>query len=132
MITRYLNAVAICALMGSAVYAYAIKYETMRASAEIVRAGHDLQHERDRIGMLRAEWARLSSPERVQTLADRHLDLQVVEVDQMVKASALPDRAAKVDMIGRKLEALGMNEPTTTPRDARAAPARLAAPAPTH
>lgn len=129
MITRTLNVLAIGALVGSAVYAYAIKYETMRYSAEIVKARHDIQRERDSIGMLRAEWARLARPARVQALADRHLDYQAISVDQLVKASDLPDRVAKVDMIGRKLEALGMAEPTTTPRDERGAPTRSATPA---
>ena len=132
MITRYLNAVAIVALLGSAVYAYAIKYETMRYSAEIVKAEHDLQRERDNIGILRAEWAHLSRPGRVQALADLHLDLQPVTVDQIVKASEIPDRAAKVDMIGRKLESLGMTEPTTTPRSAIATPTRSSTPTPSH
>jgi cell division protein FtsL len=129
MIVRYLNVIAIGALVGSAVYAYAIKYETMRYSAEIVKAQHDIQRERDSIGVLRAEWAHLSRPDRVQALSDKHLDLQSVTVDQLSKASDLPDRAAKVDMIGRKLEAMGMAEPTTTPRDERGPTSRSATPA---
>ncbi len=128
MIARYLNTLAIAALLGSAVYAYSIKYETMRYSAEIVKAKHDLQRERDQIGMLKAEWARLSRPERVQALADQHLDLQQVSVDQMVDASVLPNQVAKVDAIGHKLEALGMSEPTTTPRDERGGLGRSATP----
>jgi hypothetical protein len=118
IIVRYLNVLAVGALLGSAVYAYVI-----------VKAKHDIQRESDSIGMLRAEWAHLSRPDRVQALSDKHLDLQAVTVDQMVKAGDLPDRVAKVDMIGRKLEALGMAEPTTTPRDERGPPARSATPA---
>ncbi len=130
IIVRYLNVAAVAALLGSAVYAYGVKYETMRSSAEIVKARHEIQRETDAIDMLHAEWARLARPQRVQALADRHLDLQTVTVDQIVKAGDLPDRAAKVDMIGRKLEALGMAEPTTTPRDDRGPPTRSATPAP--
>ena len=130
MITRYLNLLAIVALVGSAGYAYSIKYETMRYSADIQKAKHDIQRERDAIGMLRAEWARLSRPERVQALADKFFDYQPVSVDQLAKASDLPDRAAKVDMIGRKLESLGMAEPTVTPRDERGAPPRSSTPSP--
>ncbi len=129
-ITRYLNVAAIAALIASAVYAYAIKYETMKYSAEILKAKHDIQHERDDIAVLRAQWAQLARPDRVQTLADRHLDLQNVTVDQTVKLNDLPDRTAKVDMIGRKLESLGMAEPTTTPSDERGATGASATPAP--
>ena len=128
IIVRYLNVAAVAALLGSAVYAYSIKYETMRYSAEIVKAQHDIQRENDAIGMLHAQWARLARPARVQALADQHLDLQAINVDQIVKASDIPDRAAKVDMIGRKLESLGMGEPTATPREERGAPVRSATP----
>jgi len=128
---RYLNIIPIIALLGSAVYAYAIKYETMRYSAEIVKAQHAIQREKDAISMLRAEWSHLSRPTRVQALADRHLDLQNITVDQIVKVADLPDRAARVDTIGRKLESLGMSEPTATPRDDRSAVSRSATPSST-
>ena len=81
---------------------------------------HSIQREEDRIGMLRAEWAYLTRPERLQALADKHLDLKQLTVDQIVRsASQLPDQPPKVDTIGRKLEALGLSEPTNTPRDSQ-------------
>ena len=128
---RYLNIVPIVALLGCAVYAYAIKYETMRYSAEIVKAQHSIQRERDAISMARAEWAHLSRPTRMQALADRHLDLVNITVDQVVKVSDLPDRAARVDTIGRKLESLGLAEPTATPRDERTGASRSVTPSST-
>jgi hypothetical protein len=128
---RYLNIVPIVALLGCAVYAYAIKYETMRYSAEIVKAEHAIQRERDAISMARAEWAHLSRPTRMQALADQHLDLVNITVDQIVKVSDLPDHAARVDTIGRKLESLGLSEPTATPRDERAATSRSVTPSST-
>ena len=128
---RYLNIVPIVALMGCAVYAYSIKYETMRYSAEIVKAEHAIQRERDAISMAKAEWAHLSRPTRIQALADRHLDLVNTTVDQVVKVSDLPERAARVDTIGRKLESLGLAEPTATPRDERSAAGRVVTPSST-
>lgn len=125
---RYLNVIPILGLLGCAVYAYAIKYETMRYSAEIVKARHDIERERNDIAMLRAEWTHLSRPIRVQALADRHLDLQTISVDQIVRVTDLPDRAARVDGIGRKLESLGLAEPTATPRDDSSNAARSATP----
>jgi cell division protein FtsL len=124
---RYLNVAAVALLLASAVYAYAIKYETMGYQAEIVKARHAIQNERDAIGMLRAEWANLSRPERIQELADRHLDLQQLRAEQFAKVSDLPDRT-KVDEIGRKLDALGLSMPTATPRDGRNASARSTTP----
>ena len=116
---RYLNVIAIMALVGSAIYAYSIKYETMRYSAEIVTLQHSIEREHDALGMLTAEWAHLTRPGRIQALADRHLEMQAVSVEQIVKAPDLPDQAARVDAIGRKLEALGLSAPTATPHDER-------------
>ena len=117
---RYLNVLSIAALVGSAAYAYSIEYETMRYSAEIVKLKHSIEREHTNIGMLRAEWAHLTNPARIQVLADRHLEMQAVSVDQIVKPSDLPERPQRVDTIGRKLEALGLGDVTSTPAQKRA------------
>ena len=116
---RYLNVLSVAALVAPAIFAYSIKYETMRYSAEIVKLQHSIERENDRMVMLRAEWAHLTRPGRIQALADRHLDMQMVNVDQIVKAADLPERAVRIDAIGRKLELLGLAEPTATPNDKR-------------
>jgi cell division protein FtsL len=113
---RFLNILAIAALIGSAVYAYTIKYETIYRAEQINKMKHEIQAERDAIGVLRAEWTHLARPERIQELATKYLDLQPLSLNQVVAASALPDKAARVDAIGRKLETLGLAEPTNTPR----------------
>jgi cell division protein FtsL len=113
---RVLNFLAIAALIGSAVYAYSIKYETIYRAEQIAKMKHEMQAERDKIGVLRAEWAHLSRPERVQELASKYLDLQQLSLKQVVAASVIPEKAARVDTIGRKLETLGLEKPTNTPR----------------
>lgn len=127
---RWLNVIAVGALLGSAVYAYSIKYETARYSAEITRTQHAIQREKDAIGMLKADYAWLARPGRVQQLAERHLDLQSITIEQVVKATDLPDRTVKGDPIGRKLEALGLSD-ITTPRDERPGAVRTATPSST-
>ncbi|HYP57601.1 MAG TPA: hypothetical protein VEQ35_04875 [Beijerinckia sp.] len=114
---RILNLFAVLALLGSAIYAYSIKYETIFRAETIVKLKHEIRAEQDQIGILRAEWAHLTRPERIQALADKLLDLQPVALNQIVKADALPDKAARVDAIGHKLESLGLSEPTNTPGD---------------
>jgi cell division protein FtsL len=118
---RFLNVMAIVALVGSAVYAYSIKYETIFYAERITKLKHEMQAERQAIGTLRAEWSHLTRPERIQELSAKHLDLQPLALTQIVKADSLPERAAKVDSIGRKLESLGLSEPTNTPREGKAA-----------
>lgn len=114
---RILNVVAIAALVGSAIYAYSIKYETIYHAEEITKLHYDIKAAHDSIDMLRAEWAHLARPERIETLADKFLDLQAPALNQIVRVEALPERMPKVDTIGRKLEALGLAEPTNTPQD---------------
>jgi cell division protein FtsL len=117
---RILNILAIAALIGSAIYAYTIKYETTFHAETIMKLQHEIKLEQDEIGTLRAEWGHLTRPERIQALADKFLDLQAVALNQIVRAEALPGKAQRVDAIGRKLEALGLAEPTNTPGDTNA------------
>ncbi len=114
---RILNIVAIVALIGSAIYAYSIKYRTIFHAETIAKLKSDIKKEQDQVGTLRAEWAHLTRPERVQSLSDSLLDLQPLALNQIVKAEALPDRAPKIDSIGRKLEDLGLLAGTATPGD---------------
>ena len=112
---RILNILAIVSLIGSAIYAYSIKYETILHAERIAKLKGEIRKEQDQINMLRAEWANLTRPGRIQALADKFLDIQPVALNQIVKADALPDRARRIDAIGHKLEELGLGEPTATP-----------------
>lgn len=112
---RILNALACIALIGSAGYAYSIKYQTLYQAEHIAKMKRDIRTARDVIGMSRAEWAFLTRPERLQPLADKHLDLQPTTANQVVSFAAIPEPVQKVDAIGRKLESLGLAEPTNTP-----------------
>ena len=115
---RILNFIAIAALVGSAIYAYSIKYQTMFHAETIASLRVEIKKERDQIGQERAEWAHLTRPERIQELSDKLLALQPLALNQIVKVEALADKSVPVDVIGRKLEDLGLSEPTNTPSDA--------------
>lgn len=117
---KFLHCIAIGALVASAVYAYSIKYETTLEAAELQKVRAQAQREQDMIAVLRAEWAFLNRPDRLQELADRHLDLQTVKTNQIVRISDIPQRGPKVDEIGRKLSDLGLGMPTNTPSAGRA------------
>lgn len=112
---RFMHILAIGALVASAVYVYSLKYQTIYASEQIVKTRHLIAKERDAINMLRAEYAFLTRPDRLQTLADKQLEMQPLALNQIVKASELPEPVAKIDAIGRKLEALGFTGETATP-----------------
>lgn len=114
---RLLNVLAVAVLIGSAVYAYSVKYETILYAEQILKTRHQIAAEQDGIEKLKAEWAILTRPDRLAALADHGLGLQRLALDQIVQATDLPDPPPKVDSIGRKLDALGLGVPTATPSD---------------
>ncbi|WP_131115725.1 cell division protein FtsL [Lichenihabitans psoromatis] len=117
---RFVNILAVTILVASAGYAYSIKYETILFAEQIIKAKHQIADQQDAIARLHAEWALLTRPERLQALAEQHTNLRMLSLDQIVQLSELPDRPPKVDTIGRKLDSLGLAEPTNTPQDRRA------------
>lgn len=124
IVFRWLNVFAVLALLGSAVYAYRIKYQTIYYGEQITKLKNQNQRERDAIAVLRAEWAHLTRPTRIQALADQHLDLKQLSVDQIVQVTDLPDQPPRQDNIARKLEMLGLGD-SITPRDPAAAAAPI-------
>jgi cell division protein FtsL len=112
---RFLHVLAIGAVIASAAYVYGVKYQTIYASEQIVKTRHLIAKERDAIKVLRAEYAHLVRPDRLQALADRQLEMQPLALTQIVKADDLPEPAAKVDSIGRKLESMGLPGLPATP-----------------
>jgi hypothetical protein len=120
--TRYLNIAVILALIGSAGYAYTIKYQTAYRAEQIAKTKIEIKAERDAIAVLRADWSFLTRPERIQQLTDRYLDLQPLTVDRIVLARQLPERAPHVDVIGDKIETLGLGVASTPAADPANAP----------
>ncbi len=119
---RFLNIAAIFALVGSAIYAYSIKYQTSYRSEQIAKTKLEIKAEHDAIAVLRAEWSFMTRPERIQQLADGYLDLQPLAVDKIVSARALPERPPRVDAIADKIDALGLGVASTPAADLGTAP----------
>ena len=63
-------------LIGSAAYAYSIKYDTLYYAEELAKLKAKIQRERDAVAIAKAEWALLTRPDRLQRIVDQHLDLQ--------------------------------------------------------
>ena len=121
---RFIHIFVICCLIASAGYAYSIKYDTLFQAEQVAKLKAKLQKERDAIAVLKAEWHLLNRPDRLQAAAERHLDLQPLNIQQLARLSDLPSRPPRADEIGRKLEALGLLQPTATPKDTRPSDAR--------
>ncbi len=110
MAMRLLNIGVIVGLVLAAAYVYDIKYQSTLRAERAAKLQHDLRRERDAIASLRAEWARLGNPRRIQTLADRHLSLVPVEPSQFTDFERLPERPPQIvqpagaDPIGAMLD----------------------------
>jgi cell division protein FtsL len=115
LIWRFLHAIAIAALIGSAAYVYGVKYRTIYASEQLVKTRHLINKEKDAISLLRAEYAHLARPDRVQELAASKLGLEPLPLSQIATVDQLPEAKAKVDSIGRTLEDLGFTADNATP-----------------
>ena len=126
MIVRLLHLIAIACLIGSAAYAYSIKYDTLFQAERVAKAKGQIARQREAIAVLKAEWQHLNRPDRLQAAAEKHLDLQPLHIHQLARLSDLPNRPDRSDEIGKKLEMLGALEPTATPKDKRTAAADAA------
>jgi hypothetical protein len=105
---------SIVMLIGSAVYAYRVKYDSIVLAEQVAKLKSRIHREKDAIAVLKAEWQYVNRPDRVQALADAHADLRPLTVQQMARWSELPPRPAKGDAIAGKLEALGLLDVTGT------------------
>ena len=101
---RFLNIVAVLCLIGSAAYAYSIKYETLYWSEQAAKLRSRIARERDSIAVLKADWQHLNRPDRLQAAVERHLDLQPASIQQLARLSDLPEKAPRIDEIARLLQ----------------------------
>jgi cell division protein FtsL len=109
---RLVNIAVIGALVLAAAWVYEIKYSSTRQAEQVAKLRLEIRRERDAIAALRAEWARLDNPDRIQILARRHLTLKPIEATQFDSLDRLPDRPVEIvppgtpDPIGALIETM--------------------------
>jgi hypothetical protein len=89
---RILHLLVIAVLVFAAAYVYRIKMESTVRTERVMRLHADIREQRDAIASLRAEWAKLDAPMRLQGLAERHLTLKPITAQQFDSLKNLPDR----------------------------------------
>ena len=89
---RIVHLFVICALIFAAAYVYRIKMESTVRTERVLRLRADIREQREVIAGLRAEWARLETPGRLQDLAAKDLSLKPVEATQYDRLKNLPPR----------------------------------------
>jgi len=99
-------------LVFAAAYVYRIKMESTSRTERVLRLHAEIREQRDAIAVLRAEWARLDAPLRLQGLAERHLALKPLNATQYDSLKNLPERPPSLvkpgdpDPIGAMIEAI--------------------------
>ncbi len=117
---RLINLTIVAALIGSASWAYSIKYDTIFYADKLKRLDAEIDRERDNIALLKADWQHLSQPSRIQLLADRHLKVEPVNANQIIEPTQIPSKDRAEDVIGSKLDdLLGATGSVPTPDQGR-------------
>ena len=87
---RPFTCLCLAAACGSGLYLYSEKHRTVLLDRNISRVVSETQADRARTGLLRAEWALLNEPGRLQEMADKYLSLKPMAPTQFVQLSDLP------------------------------------------
>jgi hypothetical protein len=123
---RIIHLLVIGALVFAAAYVYRIKMESTSRTERVLRLHAQIREQRDAIAVLRAEWARLDAPLRLQGLAERHLVLKPLNATQYDSLKSLPERPPSFvrkgdpDPIGAMIEAIDSVAVTgSVPEDAQ-------------
>ena len=93
---RLLNFCVLVLLVLAAAYVYQIKFEATLRAERVAQMRAEVRRERDAIAALRAEWAALENPARIQALVRRHLPLRPADATQYDMLDQLPERAPAV------------------------------------
>ena len=89
---RIIHLLVIGVLVFAAAYVYRIKMESTVRTERVLRLHAEIREQRDAIAALRAEWAKLDAPLRLQGLAERHLPLKPINATQYDQLKNLPER----------------------------------------
>ncbi len=104
---RIFNVVVVGCLIVAEVFVYEVKYQSTYKAQAVARLAGEIRAEREKIATLNAEWSRLASPVRIQTLAERYLGMRALDVSRIDDFSALPEKPASMgDPLGDLIESL--------------------------
>lgn len=91
---RWFNLAIVGLVIATATWTYQVKHDAEAKLDEIRELNRQIALERETIELLKADWAHLSHPSRLQALVERYqqeLGLQVTESNQIISVDELPD-----------------------------------------
>jgi hypothetical protein len=89
---RLVHLLVVAALVVAAINVYTIKYESAVRAEQVAKLAAQIKREREAIAALRAEWAVLDNPARIQALVHRHLALKTLDPAQIEHLDRVPER----------------------------------------
>ena len=90
---RSYDVLLISAMIGAAALTYQIKHRAEEKLDEVMRLEVEIRQQEDTIDLLKADWALLNQPARLETLTkafSEELGLQTITPEQMAPAEELP------------------------------------------
>lgn len=96
----------------ASVILYQTSYEVQEQADRLASLNRQIVAEQDAIQVLRAEWAYLNDPARLERLVAQHLLLQPTQAAQIVALDAIPEKAAEGELL---LSALPVPTPGRKP-----------------
>lgn len=97
---RFLNLFFVITSAMLLVGVYALKYQTVDTANEKLALERTIEQQENGLSSLRADWAYLNQPSRINPIIQRHLErleLQIVSQDQFISIDEIPMRVAKPD-----------------------------------
>lgn len=89
---RPFTCLCLVAAFGSGLYLYSEKHRAEMLDRKIARVMHETEAARQRIGLLRADWALLNDPTRLADMSDKYLALKPMAPGQFVQLADLSNR----------------------------------------
>jgi len=95
-VLRTFDIIMIAAMLVAATVTYTIKYDAEKQIAVIAKLKRQIDSEKDTITLLRADWALMNQPGRLQSLVgvyEKELNLQPIEAEQLLLGvNEIPER----------------------------------------
>jgi hypothetical protein len=103
---RIIHLLVIGLLVFAAAHVYRIKMDSTVRTERVLKLQAEIRDERNAIASLRAEWARLDAPSRLQGLAERHTELKPIAANQFDQIKNLPMRSSEPKPSGDPLTSM--------------------------
>lgn len=77
---------------GTGVFLFLIKYQVQDIEQQLSGFNRDIVADREAIHVLKAEWSHLNEPTRLRALAERHLEMKPLRLEQVTTRLGIDER----------------------------------------